>query len=107
MGAERLDSLIPPPARLQLRALLADVTAMEFGTARDILGVSESVLSRVRTHWSQPEDDSGREGNRWASVVAGGDATPVFQAAEHDLDAAATPVAAFIVSDRLVARSPT
>ena len=46
MGAERLDSLIHPPARLQLMALLADVSEMEFGTARDILGVSDSVLSK-------------------------------------------------------------
>ena len=31
--------------------------------------------------------------------------TPILQTAEHDLDAAATPVAALVVSDRLVARS--
>ena len=73
---------------------------------------SRALPPRVGTHWSQPEDDSGCEGNsreedRWASVVAGGDATPVFQAAERDLDAAATPVAALVVSDRFVARSPT
>jgi DNA-binding transcriptional ArsR family regulator len=46
MGVERLDPLIHPPARLQLMALLADVSEMEFGTARDVLGVSDSVLSK-------------------------------------------------------------
>lgn len=67
--------------------------------------------SRVRTRCSQPEDDSGSECDGgeeggWASVVAGRDAAPVFEAAEHNLDAAASPIAPFVVSDRLVARSP-
>ncbi|PTM44682.1 transcriptional regulator [Sphingomonas aerolata] len=53
MGAERLDLLIHPPVRLQLMALLADVSEMEFGTARDILGVSDSVLSK---HLAQLSD---------------------------------------------------
>ena len=39
-----------------------------------------------------------------AAVVAGGDPAPVLEAAKHDLDAAATPVAALVVPDRLVAR---
>lgn len=42
-----------------------------------------------------------------ASVVASCDAAPVFQPAEHDLDAAAAPVAPLVVPDRLVARSAT
>src|SRR3546814_13621137 len=42
-----------------------------------------------------------------ASVVAGSDAAPVLQAAEHDLDAAAAPVPALVVSDRFVAGFPT
>ena len=46
MGVELLDPLIHPPARLQLMALLAEVTEMEFGIARDVLGVSDSVLSK-------------------------------------------------------------
>ncbi|MFD1786215.1 transcriptional regulator [Sphingomonas floccifaciens] len=53
MGAERLDPLIHPPARLQLMALLADVSEMEFGIARDIIGVSDSVLSK---HLAQLSD---------------------------------------------------
>jgi DNA-binding MarR family transcriptional regulator len=50
MLGERLDTLIHPPARLQLMAMLAEVTDMEFGTARALLGVSDSVLSK---HLSQ------------------------------------------------------
>lgn len=53
MAAERLDPLIHPPARLQLMALLADVTEMEFATARELLGVSDSVLSK---HLAQLSD---------------------------------------------------
>lgn len=53
MGVELLDPLIHPPARLQLMALLADVSEMEFGTARDVLGVSDSVLSK---HLAQLSD---------------------------------------------------
>jgi hypothetical protein len=34
-----------------------------------------------------------------------GDAAPVLQAAEHDLDATASPVAPLVVYDRFVARS--
>lgn len=67
-------------------------------------------MPRVRTHWSEPEDDGGRERDGreedgWAAVVASGDAAPILQTAEHDLDAAAAPVAALVVSDWLVARS--
>lgn len=43
------------------------------------------------------------EKRAWASGLASGDATPVLQAAEHDLDAAAPPVTALVVSDWLVA----
>ncbi len=39
--------------------------------------------------------------------MTGGNAPPVLEAAEHDLDAAAAPVAALVVSDRLIARSAT
>src|SRR3546814_589837 len=38
---------------------------------------------------------------------SGSDAAPVLQAAEHDLDAAAAPVPALVVSDRFVAGFPT
>src|SRR5204863_269512 len=46
------------------------------------------------TRRSQPEDDRGSEGDgreegRGVAIVAGGDAPPILEAAEHDLDAAA------------------
>jgi len=47
------DPVIHAPARLQLAALLASVSDMEFGTARDTLNVSDSVLSK---HLSQLKD---------------------------------------------------
>jgi DNA-binding MarR family transcriptional regulator len=47
------DPVIHAPARLQLAALLASVSDMEFGTARDTLNVSDSVLSK---HLSQLEE---------------------------------------------------
>jgi DNA-binding MarR family transcriptional regulator len=53
MIVEGLEPLIHPPARLQLMALLTDVSEMEFATAREILGVSDSVLSK---HLSQLND---------------------------------------------------
>ncbi|TMJ12005.1 MAG: MarR family transcriptional regulator [Alphaproteobacteria bacterium] len=43
---EGLDPLIHPPHRLQLMALLGEVTDMEFSVARELLGVSDSVLSK-------------------------------------------------------------
>jgi len=46
MSAERLNALIHPPARLQLMALLASVSELEFATAREMLAVSDSVLSK-------------------------------------------------------------
>lgn len=45
-----LDPLIHPPTRLQLMALLSNVTDMEFSKAREMLEVSDSVLSK---HLSQ------------------------------------------------------
>lgn len=46
MSGERLDPLVHAPARLQLMAMLVNVTEMEFATAREALGVSDSVLSK-------------------------------------------------------------
>jgi DNA-binding MarR family transcriptional regulator len=46
MSIAGLDALIHPPARLQLMALLAEVSDMEFATARELLDVSDSVLSK-------------------------------------------------------------
>jgi DNA-binding MarR family transcriptional regulator len=41
-----IDPLIHPPARLQLMTMLTSVSAVEFVTLRDALGVSDSVLSK-------------------------------------------------------------
>jgi len=42
----RFDTLIHAPNRLQICALLAPVSEMEFKVLRDHLGVSDSVLSK-------------------------------------------------------------
>ncbi|AFW00556.1 MarR family transcriptional regulator [Gluconobacter oxydans] len=42
----QFDPVIHPPVRLQLAAALSKVSDMEFGRARDLLGVSDSVLSK-------------------------------------------------------------
>lgn len=49
--------------------------------------------------------DGGVE-DLWAAVMAGGDAGPVLQPADHDLDAVAAPGAARVVADGGVARLP-
>ena len=41
-----LDPVIHAPARLQIAALLAVVNDAEFGTVRDAVGLSDSVLSK-------------------------------------------------------------
>ncbi len=41
-----IDSVLHPPARLQIAAVLARVDDIEFATLRDIIGVSDSVLSK-------------------------------------------------------------
>ena len=46
MSRPQLDPVIHAPARLQLAAMLASVDEMEFGTARETLDVSDSVLSK-------------------------------------------------------------
>ena len=53
---------------------------------------------------AQPEDDGcsdadGREEGVGASVVAGVDASPVFEAAEHDLDLVALAVQRWVMRD--------
>jgi DNA-binding MarR family transcriptional regulator len=44
--APQFDAVIHPPPRLQVCGLLAAVDDMEFGTVRDTVGVSDSVLSK-------------------------------------------------------------
>jgi len=40
------DAVLHPPARLQIAAVLANVTDVEFAKLRDLVGVSDSVLSK-------------------------------------------------------------
>jgi DNA-binding MarR family transcriptional regulator len=44
--APRFDPVIHAPNRLQICAMLATVDEAEFGTVRDTIGVSDSVLSK-------------------------------------------------------------
>lgn len=46
MSIRNLDYALHAPARLQIAALLARVKEAEFGAVRDILEVSDSVLSK-------------------------------------------------------------
>ncbi len=46
MRARALDNVLHPPARLQIAALLARVDEAEFATVREIVEVSDSVLSK-------------------------------------------------------------
>ena len=46
MSAPVIDPVLHPPARLQIAAALARADDIEFATLRDILGVSDSVLSK-------------------------------------------------------------
>lgn len=78
MTADGLDALLNAPARLRIAALLASVTDMEFARLRDLVGVSDSVLSKhlgalgeagyVRLRKAA---DSGRQ-RTWASLTSVG-----------------------------------
>ena len=46
MTAAQIDPVLHPPARLQIAAALARVDDIEFATLRDIVEVSDSVLSK-------------------------------------------------------------
>ncbi|WP_420607003.1 transcriptional regulator [Novosphingopyxis sp.] len=46
MKAAAIDPLLNPPARLQIAAVLAQVDDVEFARLREIVGVSDSVLSK-------------------------------------------------------------
>jgi DNA-binding transcriptional ArsR family regulator len=41
-----LDPVIHPPSRLQIMGLVRSVSEIEFGRLRDLVGVSDSVLSK-------------------------------------------------------------
>lgn len=49
----RLDAVIHPPHRLQICAMLSTAREVEFGTLREHLGVSDSVLSKQVAHLAE------------------------------------------------------
>ncbi|RJY09927.1 transcriptional regulator [Aurantiacibacter aquimixticola] len=46
MSAPEIDPVLHPPARLQIAAVLARTDDVEFATLRDLVEVSDSVLSK-------------------------------------------------------------
>jgi hypothetical protein len=55
---------------------------------------------------TMPARTTAEKGGRVA-MLAGGNAPPVLEASEHDLDAVPSAIAPLVVSDRLIARSTT
>lgn len=45
-GGGELDTLLHPPTRLQIAAMLARANQVEFGVMKEVLSVSDSVLSK-------------------------------------------------------------
>ena len=96
MSAPVIDPVLHPPARLQIAAALARVDDIEFATLRDILGVSDSVLSK---HLSALSDagyvkltkakSEGRQRTWAAFTKAGTKAFAAHMAALRDLASAA------------------
>jgi DNA-binding MarR family transcriptional regulator len=74
-----IDPLIHPAARLQLMTTLSSVTAVEFVTLRDALGVSDSVLSKHVSALAAEGYVSSRKGvvdgrrTTWVSLTKTGD----------------------------------
>ncbi len=94
--SRKLDTILHPPARLQIAALLARVQEAEFATLRDLVEVSDSVLSK---HLSALKEAGyvdlrkaaldGRQ-RTWASLTrTGRQAFASHLAALHDLVASA------------------
>ncbi|OHD06534.1 transcriptional regulator [Sphingopyxis sp. RIFCSPHIGHO2_12_FULL_65_19] len=73
-----IDMLLHAPARLQIAALLAKVTEMEFAKLRELLKVSDSVLSKHLAALSdagyvalRKAAEDGRQ-RTWASLTRAG-----------------------------------
>jgi DNA-binding MarR family transcriptional regulator len=73
-----LDEVIHAPNRLAICAALAPVDAMEFARLRDIVGVSDSVLSKHlavlvgRGYVRLTKDVDGRRPKTWAELTPEG-----------------------------------
>ena len=73
-----LDMVLHAPARLQIAAVLGRVTDMEFAVLRDVVGVSDSVLSKHLAALAEAgyvalrkAAQDGRQ-RTWASLSAAG-----------------------------------
>ncbi|RIV85756.1 transcriptional regulator [Aurantiacibacter zhengii] len=96
-----IDPVLHPPARLQIAAALARVDDIEFATLREILDVSDSVLSK---HLAAMADagyvqlrkakSEGRQRTWAAFTKAGAKAFKAHMAALQELAAAAQQAAA-------------
>lgn len=78
MTMDGIDMLLHAPARLQIAALLAKVTEMEFSKLRELLKVSDSVLSKHLAALSdagyvalRKAAEGGRQ-RTWASLTRAG-----------------------------------
>lgn len=78
MGISGIDTALHAPARLQIAAVLARVSAAEFASLKEITGVADSVLSK---HLSALSDagyvtlsKAARDGRQrtWATLTAAG-----------------------------------
>lgn len=72
------DAILHPPARLQIAAVLANVDTAEFAKLRELVGVSDSVLSKHLSalteagHISLRKVASDGRQRTWASLTRSG-----------------------------------
>ena len=78
MGGHRLDRVLHAPLRLQIAAMLARVDDAEFAAIRDIVAVSDSVLSKHLSAMAEADyvrlrkaAQQGRQ-RTWVSLTRGG-----------------------------------
>lgn len=78
MTAPALDMVLHPPARLQIAAVLANVSEAEFARLKDVTGVADSVLSKHLAALAEAGHISLRKAARdgrqrtWAALTASG-----------------------------------
>lgn len=78
MTAPALDMVLHPPARLQIAAVLANVSEAEFARLKDVTGVADSVLSKHLAALAEAGHISLRKAARdgrqrtWATLTATG-----------------------------------
>jgi DNA-binding MarR family transcriptional regulator len=75
---QQLDLLIHQPARLSIMAALAAAKEVEFGTVRDTIGISDSLLSRYVTVLEQAgyikvrKGFVGKRSRTWLAITTNG-----------------------------------